>query len=488
MSMGEERDSNTSVSGDESEAAEKRKLDLDVRIDDAGACRKHVKITIPRSEIERQFEESLRSFQREAQVPGFRPGHAPKSLVVKRFRKQVSDQVKTTLLMESLEQVDEDHQLNPITQPKLDIEAVELPEEGPMEFDMEVEVRPEFAVPEYKGLKVQRPVRQISEKDVDLQYERFLEGYGQLVPRIDAPARIGDYLTADLVFLREDGSTINEVKEIQFRLQPELRFQDGRIPEIGKALEGAKAGETREVEAVLGTSVADPDLRGKAVKVQATVHDLKELRLPEVNEDFLLSIGFENVEELRGAVREALERRVASQQRRAVRRQVLDALIAATPFDLPGDLVSRQEKSTISRMVMELRREGMSPEEIRARQAEIRANAHETTLRSLKEFFILAKVAEAEGLEVDDEDLELEIEAMAERADESVRRVRARIEKEGMVDALATDILERKALDHILQSVEYEDVAVDEPEVAVETLDESATPEADDQADEEAQA
>lgn len=485
MSMGEERDSNTSVSEGVVETAEKRKLDLDVRIDDAGACKKHVKITIPRSEIERQFEESLKTFQKEAQVPGFRPGHAPKTLVVKRFRKQVADQVKTTLLMESLEQVDTDHQLNPITQPKLDIAAVELPEEGPMEFDMEVEVRPEFAAPDYKGLKVQRPVREITDKDVDLQYERFLERYGQLVPRTDAAARIGDYLTADLTFLRDDDSTINEVKEIQFRLQPELRFQDGRIPKIGEALEGIKPGETREAQAELGSAVSEADLRGKTVKVKIAVNDLKELRLPEVNDEFLESIGFESVEELRGAVREALERRIAAQQRRAVRRQVLDALIAATPFDLPGDLVSRQEKSTISRMVMELRREGIAPEEIRARQAEIRANAHEATLRSLKEFFILAKIAEAEDIKVEEEDLELEIEAMAERADESVRRVRARIEKEEMVDALATEILERKALDHVLASVEYEDVAVDEPEIAVETLDESATPEAADDESEE---
>lgn len=488
MSMGEEQGSNELDSGEVLEVAEKRKLDLDVRVEDAGACKKHVKITIPRSEIERQFEESLKSFQQEAQVPGFRPGHAPKTLVARRFRKQVADQVKTTLLMESLEQVDEEQKLNPITQPKLDLAAVELPEEGPMEFDMEVEVRPEFQAPDYKGLKVQRPIREITEKDVDLQYERFIERYGQLVPRTDEAARIGDYLTADLTFLREDGSTINKVEEIQFRLQPELRFQDGRIPEIGKALEGIKPGETREAEAQLGSSVSEADLRGKAVKVQVEVKDLKELKLPEVDADFLDAIGFDDVDELRQAVREALERRIASQQRRAIRRQVLDALIAATPFELPADLVSRQEKSTISRMVMELRREGVSPEEIRARQAEIRANAHEATLRSLKEFFILSKIAEAEDLKVEDEDLELEIEAMAERSDESVRRVRARVEKEGLVDALATDILERKVLDHILGSVEFEDVAADEPEPAVETLDESATPEAEESADDEPQA
>ncbi|MDG3004408.1 trigger factor [Paludisphaera mucosa] len=484
MTPGEDNELTTSTSVEEPEGEatsvepEKRKLDLDVQVKDAGACKKHITITIPRAEIDRQFEESLGALQKEAQVPGFRPGRAPKTLVVKRFKKQVADQVKSTLLMESLEQIDRDYQLNPITQPKLDVAAIELPEEGPLAFDMEVEVRPEFAVPSYQGLKVKRPVRTVTDKDVDVQYERFLERYARIVPKLEGGAEIGDYLTADLTFLREDGAVINEVKEVQFRLQPELRFQDGRIPAMGKALAGIKPEETREADAELGTSVADPSLRGKAVKVKATVHDLKQVQLPEVHHEFLQGIGFDSVEELRGAVRDALVRRIEAQQRQAVRRQVLDALIEATPFELPPDLVSRQEKGTASRLVMELREEGFSPEDIRARQAEIRANAHEMTLRSLKEFFILAKVAEAEDIKVEDEDLELEIEAMAERSGESVRRVRARVDKEGLADAMATQILERRSLDHILKSIEYEDVAADEPDVAVETLDEAATPEA----------
>jgi hypothetical protein len=109
-------------------------------------------------------------------------------------------------------------------------------------------------------------------------------------------------------------------------------------------------------------------------------------------------------------------------------------------------------------------------------EAEVRANAHETTLRSLKEFFVLARIAEAEGITVEDEDLEMELEALAERRGESVRRLRARAEKEGLADALATQILERKALDRILKSVEIEDIPLDEPEPVVETLDQSATP------------
>lgn len=484
MSSGDEHDPSVSVTDQPEhepveageEAQDKRKLEIDVQISDVGPCKKHLKVTVPRTEIEHQFQDSLGSFQRDAQVPGFRPGHAPRQLVEKRFRKEVAGQVKSALLMASLEQIDADYNLNPITQPSLDLEAIKLPDDGPMIFEMDVEVRPDFQVSEYRGLKVKRPVKTIRDQDVEAHLKRFLERYAQVVPKLEGSARIGDFLTADLTFLKPDGSLLSEAKEMKFRLQPELRFQDGSIPEMGATLEGINVGESREVPARLGTSIADPSLRGQTVPVQVHLHDLKQLRMPEVNQDFLGTIGFESLEELTEAVRESLVRRNDSQQKQAVRRQILDSLIAATPFDLPADLVKRQEKSTINRLVMELRKEGFTDNDIRAREAEIRANAHEMTLRSLKEFFILARIAEAEGIKVEDEDLELEIEGLAERSGESVRRIRTRIEKDGMGDALATQILERKALDQILKEVEIEDVPLDEPETIVETVDQSASP------------
>src|SRR5262249_53685678 len=115
---------------------EKKKLALDVQISDVGPCKKHLKIEIPRADIDRQFDDSLGEMPREAAVPGFRPGRAPRQLVERRFRKQVAGQVKSTLLMAALEQLDEDYKLEPITAPNLDIDAIELPDEGPMKFEI----------------------------------------------------------------------------------------------------------------------------------------------------------------------------------------------------------------------------------------------------------------------------------------------------------------------------------------------------------------
>ena len=265
---------------------------------------------------------------------------------------------------------------------------------------------------------------------------RYLERYGQIVPKLEGAAELGDYVTADLVFLRPDGVALNEVKETQFRLQPELRFQDGAIPNLGAVLVGARPGETRKAEAKLGTAARDPRLRGATITVEVRVHDLKQVRLPEINQAFLNSIEFESLSSLRAAVHDALKRRNQSQQRLALRQQVLDNLLRQTPFALPSELVTREEANTIRRLIRELRQEGMSDDDIRAREAEIRANAHESTLQSLKEFLLLAKIAETESITIDDSDLGVELEAIAERTGESVRRIRARLEKEGMTDDL----------------------------------------------------
>src|SRR4051794_12559348 len=179
-----------SQEGEGEAEAPKRKLDLDVQITDVGPCKKHLKVSIARPEIERQFDESLVEMRREAAVPGFRPGRAPRQLVQKRFRKQVSDQVKSTLLMACLEQIDEDYDLNPITQPQLDVESIEIPEDGPMTFEMELEVRPDFEVPAYKALSVKRPVKKIEESDVDGQLKLFLERYASMVPKAEGGAEI----------------------------------------------------------------------------------------------------------------------------------------------------------------------------------------------------------------------------------------------------------------------------------------------------------
>ncbi len=152
-------------------------------------------VTIPREDIERYYDKAFSEMMGTAAVPGFRPGRAPRKLIEHRFRKDVADQVKGSLLMDSMAQITDDEKFAAISEPDFDPSAVELPEEGPLTFEFDLEVRPEFDLPEWKGLTIERPVREFTEADVDKRLEVIVANRGQLVP-FDGPAASGDYISA----------------------------------------------------------------------------------------------------------------------------------------------------------------------------------------------------------------------------------------------------------------------------------------------------
>ena len=170
-----------------------------MQIESRGACQRHITVTIPRADIERYFDDAIKDMMDKAAVPGFRQGRAPRKLVESRFRKDVTEQVKGSLLMDSLAQVTDDNKLAAISEPDLDLGAVEVPDDGDMTYEFDLEVRPEFDLPNWKGLTIERPVREFTKKDIDKQLQNVLAQHGHLVP-FDGPAESGDYLTLNLTF------------------------------------------------------------------------------------------------------------------------------------------------------------------------------------------------------------------------------------------------------------------------------------------------
>ena len=374
--------------------------------------------------------------------------------------------------MESLEQVGEEHEIHAISEPKLDVNAIEVPMEGPMVYELEVEVTPEFELPNYNGLKIRRPIKEFGEADVNRQLQRFLQEYGQLVPK-DGPAEPGDYLVADILF-RDNGEEIGRVSEVSVRLQPILRFRDGTVDRFDKAMRGVQAGETRHTNVLISSEAPNVALRGRTIDAEFDVKDVKRLRLPELNAEFLEKVGYETEEQLRDALHSVLRRRLEYEQKRVARQQLLDQLTSAVDLDLPQDLVKRQVDATLRRKVMEMREAGYSEDEIRRRFVELQQNSLSATRQSLREHFILAKIADAEELAVKPDDIENQIQVIALRSDESPRKVRARLEKEGLTDTLEVQILEHLAVERILEFAEFENVPFVDEEVAEEAVDQAA--------------
>jgi trigger factor len=223
-------------------------------------------------------------------------------------------------------------------------------------------------------------------------------------------------------------------------------------------MKGAKPGDVRLVDIVLSQEIAQPALRGRTIQATFTIKDVKIVRPPELTRELLEeAFGVSTPDAFDELVRVYLERRLEYSQRQEARQQILEHISSAATWDLPQDMLRRQARNTLARRVMEMRNAGMSESQIAGRRRVLEQDVVRSTAAALKEHFVLQKVAEVEKLEIDDEDIDIEIDRLADRAGESPRKVRARMEKEDLMEALAADLLERKALDLILDHATFED-------------------------------
>jgi len=440
----------------EEEEQETYRLTLDASIEDSGPCRKHIVIRVPREDIDHFYSEEVSSLADKAEVPGFRVGHVPKGLIEKRFRKELSAQVKQKLLVQSLEQVSEDHKLDPINEPAIDVEAIDIPEEGDFEFEFDVEVRPDFDLPDYEGLLIERPNRDITQEDVDDYQRRYLAQYGTR-ETVDGPAEARDFVTLSAEF-RHDDRPLHKIADLKTQVLPVLRFQDTELDGFDELMIGAKPGDVRDTELTISTESENLEMRGEKVQAKFTVREVKRLQTPELTAEFLQRLGVESQEDLQDEIRATLQRQVHFQQRQLCRRQVLAKITQSADWELPEDLVLKQVENALRREILEMQQAGYTSQEIRSRENEIRQRAVSNTQQALKEHFVLDKIATQEEIEVTSEELDVEIQLMAMQRGESARRVRARLEKSGMDENLAAQIRERKAVDVVLDKAKFKEV------------------------------
>jgi trigger factor len=342
-----------------------------------------------------------------------------------------------------------------------------------MTFEFDIEVRPEFELPNWKGLGVNRVVREFDDADIDRQIELILARFGTLVPH-DDKAEVGDYLALN-VSCRDGDEEIASAGEQLVRIRPVLSFRDGRLEKFDKLAQGAKAGDTLNAKIELTADAPNEAMRGKKVSIAMEVLEVKRLDLPELTEDFLEEIGdFASEDDFRKAVRADLERQLEYQQGQQIRGQITAALTAAADWELPPEMLKRQSTRELERVVLELRRSGFSEAEIRARENGLRQNSGEATAQALKEHFILERIAEEEEIEASSEDYDEEIKLISLQSGESPRRVRAQLDKRDMMDVLRNQIVERKVIQLIRDSAKFKDEPYKTEDSEVEAIDMAA--------------
>jgi len=458
--MGEESTENQPRTENENaevdEQAEDKLPENQLSVEDAGTLKKKLTVTVPRERIDAKREEMFGELSNSAQVPGFRIGRAPRRLLEKRFGKEVAEDVRNAVLGESIGQALEKSELKAIGEPDIDIEKIELPDSGDLSFSFDVEVAPEFDLPELKGIKVDKPILEATDERVDEELNNFVQSRGRL-EETDEPAAEDDVIAAGAKI------TIEGEEEALDRPGLTLRVAPGQIEglplvDLGKVLAGKKAGETAEVNISVPEAHPNEQWRGKQATIEIQVSQVRRHVLPEIDDEFASSAGFDSLQELREAVRDRLAIRLNLETQRAMRQKIQQYLLDNIEFDLPEGLAQRQATKAAQRRYVQLMELGMPRERIDEQLTELQAAAAEQVRRDLRLQFILDKVAEVHEISVSDDELNSRIAQMASMYNRRPERVRQELASDGALEQLRAVIREEKAVDKLLEDAEITEV------------------------------
>jgi len=432
--------------------------DFGVQVEDVGTLKKKITVTVPEEMIEAKRKEMFGELSNTAHVPGFRVGRAPRRLIEKRFGREVSRDVRNALIGESLGKALEGSDLNVLGEPDLDLDAIELPESGDLVYDMEVEVAPEFELPELQGIPVRRVSTEATEQRIDAALDRIRLSQARY-ETTDEPAAEQDGV---VVAAKIAGEGIDEVTTTAT-----LRVAPGQIEglplvELPKALAGKKVGEAATMTVTVPAVHPNEAWRGKELTVELTLTEVRKRILPEIDDAYAQERGYDSLADYREDLAYQMEERMQMEAARAERQQVHQYLLDRTDFELPEGVANRHAARVLQRRYVDLLQAGVSEEQITEHMAQLQASVTEEAQREMKLSFILQKIADRMDIEVSEEELNARVARMAAFHDRRPERLRQELESDGSISQLHTAIIEEKAVEMLLATADISQDADDE--------------------------
>ena len=470
----EEEQTAVDEASEELDETAKLKEAIEVDAEDVGTLRKKLTITVPRDAIDERLDEQYSEIKRDSVVPGFRKGRAPLKLIQKRFGHDVGDQLVSKLVSAGYLAAIEKAELKPVGDPLIwtsgkkpedgkkllsvekALEVIELPDEGPLTFTCEVELRPEFELPDLKSIKVEKPKVEIDDEQVEAEVMRYRSLRGTYVPVEGGKIEEDDLVVADLT-MKVAGEVVKEEKNVSFAARGQV-VEGVVLEKMGEALVGKSGGETVTVEADIDDDHENLDYRGKKASFEFTVHDVKRMEVPELDKEFIEVLGFDTEEELRSHLRTSLESQLNDIIQRGMRGQIGKYLLDKCEMELPAGLSQRQTERMVSRRRVELSRQGASDQEVEKHLDELWTRADEDSVKELKLFFIMEKIADQMEVEIPDEQLNGAIASIAAQQGKRFDRVRDELSKGEGLMALYIRLRDDKILDLLLQDAVIEEV------------------------------
>ncbi len=429
-----------------------------VTITDAGPCKKKIDIEVPAEAIHNKLDAKYQELKKDAEVPGFRKGRAPIRLLEKRFGTDITKQVKLELLVEASEAALKDNEIDSLGEPDIDHEAVELPEEGPMKIEFEVEVRPEFDLPNLEGIDIEKPKVEVSDDKVDEEITALCKRAGVWTPKEDAGAEVDDQVIADVVLVTE-GSADHDQRENTEITVRETGFVAG-IPVEGldKLLKGAKHGDKKETTVEINDTFWKEELRGKKVDVTIEVKEVKSMVPAELNDELFGRLNVEDEDDLKDRIREQMSQQAEQQARTAMSQQVHAYLRDKIDFDLPADLVAGQAVSILQRNYSNMLMQGMSKEQVDEQMDMLKASSDQQAAEQMKTFFIMDKLADKFEVEVTEEEINGHIAYAAAMRGRRPEKMREELARDGSLAQFTLQIREEKCIEKILEKATIKEV------------------------------
>ncbi len=423
-------------------------------------CKREIDLEIPADQVQKAADKITRDIIKVARIPGFRPGKAPVTLVRRRFADDIQGEVVQSLVPEYLEKALVEKNLNPITRPEVD--KIEFKDGEPLKVHAVFEVLPEFELGEYKNLTVQVDEIAAGDAEVDKAIEEMRERAATFVPVEGRAAKDGDSVLIKLKGTPAEGGDPVEADNVMVPLGAEET-----LASFTENLRGTTAGETKTFRATYPEDYPDKKLAGKAYDFTVDIQSIKEKKLPELNDEFVKEAAGDNAElktldELRAKLRESIEASRDHQQKTQAQDRILEQLTKSHDFPVPEALIEGQMDTRVERMVRTFAAQGIDPRGMNVDWAGIRGKQRDRAVTDVKAELILDRIATAENIDATDEEIEKEIEHLAQHRGESATAMRARLTKEGTLDTMKSKLRSNKTIDWLYSNARIEKTAKSE--------------------------
>ncbi|MCS6817619.1 MAG: trigger factor [Blastocatellia bacterium] len=420
-----------------------------VEVRDISECRKELFIELPAEEVRAELESVYNEFARRLTIPGFRPGRVPLSVARQRFKREAQEELQRRLIPQLIEHALSLHQWRLAARPEIADFAISDTE--PLRMRAIVEIFPHIEVRAYRGLRAVKRVRPVTDQEIEEALERLRQAHAVLVPVEGRPVEIGDQVTL-LVTAEErdaEGKFIRRLldrEELTLELTPEQVSEDPFAREVV----GLMVGQEK--------TFSLPADSGKTIRYTVSVTEARHKEVPELDDEFaqMVSQRAETLDELRELIRQELERRHAAEAEAALREQLLDRLLQEHPFEVPPTVVERLARERLQRLARALAASGEAPAAASLDWEQIARRRVEEAARDVRAMLILDRIAEQEGIEASDAEVEAEIARWAAERQMPASELRSRLTKEGGLDTIRNEIRRRKALEVVVAAAEVE--------------------------------